>query len=177
VEHATGLGVHVPKPQPRRRRTGSASGRPVRIAGGYKVFDEGKANEELFYGLDVVQARYHEVAPRGAPRIHAPSSIPPPHVHKMRDADARSFGALSSRFWPGTEFTRREEDFEGGSAHWHERPPSTDGRRYEGVTESDFYDPIVRSGSQHSWQGSFGGPFHPWEGGYSRQLSRTAHVG
>ena len=185
----------------RRRRDGSNK---VRVAGGYKVFDaKQNASKGLFYGVGAAalgNARYHEVAPRATPRIEAPASNPPPHVHKRRDMDGRSFGELSSEEWPGTEFTRRDATIaptdtaahtsQHGytSAHtashtpsFGRQPPSRDGRRYEGVDAAEFYDPVY---TMQRWDGGFGGPFteveharHPWEGGYTREVAPYARVG
>ena len=184
----------------RRRREGSNK---IRVAGGYKVFDSKQnASDDLFYGTSHVGRghRYHEVAPRATPRIEAPASNPRPHVHKRRDIDGRSFGELSSEHWPGTEFTRRDATIAPTETAAHtsqrgytaahtashtpshgEKPPSRDGRRYEGVDEAEFYDPIY---TIQRWDGGFGGPFtdvehprHPWEGGYTREVAPYARVG
>ena len=203
----------------------------VRVAGGWKAFDPNNesANAKLFYGYDVVNSRYGETAPRNAPRINGASSNPQPNIKSKREMDGQSFGALSSEFWPGTEFTRRDrtdyggeigynggggggsyshgstttttnhqqssssmhhsssKSFTGGKSGHHQSPshgrsggnaPSKDGKRYEGVDEGSFYDPVV---STKRWDGVFGGPFkamhtdapqrHGVEGGYSRELA------
>ena len=93
----------------------------VRVAGGWKAFDPNNesANAKLFYGYDVVNSRYGETAPRNAPRINGASSNPQPNIKSKREMDGQSFGALSSEFWPGTEFTRRDRTDYGGESGYN----------------------------------------------------------
>ena len=63
-----------------------------------------------------------------------------------------------------------------------------DRRRYEGVNEPNYLDPVA-SGVAKAWEGPFGGPFrrvggetgetlHPWDVGYGREvLTPMARVG
>ena len=147
----------LPRPRPRQPPPHAQDALPLpaprsrtlRVAGGYKCFDaRGDVQSDLFYGgIDIM----------------------PTHDRARED----SLGQLASAHWPATEFTRHDRTH--ARLHADVRPASAPPRRrYEGVDDAEFYDPIANPAGEPLVLGAR----HGIEGGYSRELaSPFAHVG